>query len=320
MDQTHESDQQSLLWLLRTFAPGVIGTDMFFEIMRRLKLLSEIVKHPIVRVLLVIWALSGAWDLALSEWIPEEYSKHLPKAYQVVAMTTGLLSWQLWVLAGAAIIVVASFEYAYRRNGSEVEAGEAKEANTIKFPMILTIEWGIIFAGALIGSYFFQKGGQIHPVESDQIKQIAQHVPVLPKTVSQKVVESAPQSNNRDLFAHVTLLFDEDRRDYTVLEKSENITTVAIENTLPSQFSYSTVFGVSYSITIAFYGADTPLDIHIIANPQCRGGMLEFQSHITYNISARTLRYVEISAHSSIPLTCAAGSHKVNILFYTDTK
>ncbi len=82
-------------------------------------------------------------------------------------MTTGLLSWQLWVLAGAAIIVVASFEYAYRRNGSEVEAGEAKEANTIKFPMILTIEWGIIFAGALIGSYFFQKVSGVSTCETN---------------------------------------------------------------------------------------------------------------------------------------------------------
>jgi hypothetical protein len=58
------------------------------------------------------------WDLVLSEWIPEEYGKHLPRAYQVVAMTAGLASWQVWLLIGAAIVVFAAIEYAYRRTNA----------------------------------------------------------------------------------------------------------------------------------------------------------------------------------------------------------
>src|ERR1700685_3315626 len=80
----------------------------------RLKILSEITERTWVRVLLAILPASGIWDLALSQWIPEQYAKKLPRVYQVIAMTTGLLPWQLWVMLGALIIAAASFEYAYR--------------------------------------------------------------------------------------------------------------------------------------------------------------------------------------------------------------
>jgi hypothetical protein len=60
--------------------------------------------------------------LALSQWIPEEYAKHLPKVYQVVAMTTGLVSWEIWLLVGAAIVVAGAIESDISRMNPELEA------------------------------------------------------------------------------------------------------------------------------------------------------------------------------------------------------
>jgi hypothetical protein len=86
----------------------------------RLQFLRELPKQPFVRLLIFIWAASGMWDLALSEWIPEKYSSRLPRVYQVVAITTGLLSWQIWIVVGAIILAIACSEYAFRRNGAKI--------------------------------------------------------------------------------------------------------------------------------------------------------------------------------------------------------
>ncbi len=83
--------------------------------MSRLQFFAELSRQRFVRLLVFLWAASGVWDLALSEWIPEAYSKNLPRAYQVIAMTTGLLSWQIWIVAGALIFAFACLEYAVRR-------------------------------------------------------------------------------------------------------------------------------------------------------------------------------------------------------------
>jgi hypothetical protein len=103
---------------LRTGTVGVSVSRMF-EISSRLRFLKSLLKRPFARFLVTIWVASGAWDLVLSEWIPEEYSKHLPRVYQIIAMTMGLLSWQLWIITGFMILVFTIFEYNFRRN--EVE-------------------------------------------------------------------------------------------------------------------------------------------------------------------------------------------------------
>jgi hypothetical protein len=83
-------------------------------IRQRWTTLQEISNCPWVRVLLAIWTLSGIWDLALSEWVPEQYAKQLPKIYQVIAMSAGLASWQVWLLVGAVLVVAGAIEYAFR--------------------------------------------------------------------------------------------------------------------------------------------------------------------------------------------------------------
>lgn len=95
----------------------------------RISFLLEILQRPWVRALGLIWAASGVWDLALSEWIPEPIAKKLPRVYQVVAMTTGLLPWEIWLLIGALIVVVAAIEYAFRhKQRSETAPNESSAA------------------------------------------------------------------------------------------------------------------------------------------------------------------------------------------------
>jgi hypothetical protein len=97
----------------------------------RLETLREISKRSWVRILGAIWLASGAWDLVLSEWIPEEYSKRLPRAYQVVAMSADMLSWQLWILAGAAIAVVAAVSHKRRLRQAVGNSHEKRQSKSI---------------------------------------------------------------------------------------------------------------------------------------------------------------------------------------------
>src|SRR2546430_7260541 len=54
------------------------------------------------------------YDLLLSHFIPEEISKKAPKAWQVAVIAGGWFPWWGWSLILAAIMTVASFEYAIR--------------------------------------------------------------------------------------------------------------------------------------------------------------------------------------------------------------
>jgi hypothetical protein len=88
---------------------------------KRFEFLRGLSKHLAFRIAMAIWAGSGIWDLALSEWIPEETAKHLPKVYQVVAMTLGIVSWQLWIMAGVIIAALSAIEYSYRLANTQNE-------------------------------------------------------------------------------------------------------------------------------------------------------------------------------------------------------
>ena len=113
------------------------------QVSSRLQFLGDLSRQPFVRLLLALWAASGIWDLALSEWVPEEYSSHLPRVYQVIAMTTGFVSWQVWVVAGALILAFASLEYAVRR----------KDISTPMRRVTTARSWQMwLVGGALIGA------------------------------------------------------------------------------------------------------------------------------------------------------------------------
>jgi hypothetical protein len=61
----------------------------------------------------IVWVVLAAYDLVLSQFVPEHYAKKAPKAWEVV-LAGGLITWWGWLLILAAIMVVASLEYAVR--------------------------------------------------------------------------------------------------------------------------------------------------------------------------------------------------------------
>ena len=99
-------------------------------IQHRLEHLRKLGKHPLLRAALVLWGISGVWELALSQWIPDEYARRLPKVYQVIAMSVGFTSWQVWLLVGAAILVLGVLEFSFRRNAATVVVSLTQQVAT----------------------------------------------------------------------------------------------------------------------------------------------------------------------------------------------
>jgi hypothetical protein len=67
-----------------------------------------------VRWALGIWASIAIYDLLLSQYIPAEFSKKAPKAWEVALIAGGLLPWWGWLLILAAIVIVALVQYLVR--------------------------------------------------------------------------------------------------------------------------------------------------------------------------------------------------------------
>jgi hypothetical protein len=141
-------------------------------LLRRLGLLKELSRQPFVRILLLLWAGSGAWDLALSEWIPEEYAKHLPRVYQVVALMTGLISWQLWTIMGFAIVAFACLEYGVRSAPSRSAISQTVTDNTLLNRYIGGWYAVVIIFLALSGTriWYYWKFRETHIADSAESK------------------------------------------------------------------------------------------------------------------------------------------------------
>jgi hypothetical protein len=69
----------------------------------------------------IIWVVAGAWDLILSQFVPEEYSRHLPKLYQMVGITAGWLSLGVWLMLGALLVIGGAVEWAFRHKKRYLE-------------------------------------------------------------------------------------------------------------------------------------------------------------------------------------------------------
>jgi hypothetical protein len=94
---------------------------MSSAIRERLEIFRDIAGRPWFRVVGLIWFFVGAWDLTLSQFTPEEYSRNLPKLYQVVGMTAGWLSLWAWIMLGALLVVVGAIEWAFRHKKRYLE-------------------------------------------------------------------------------------------------------------------------------------------------------------------------------------------------------
>lgn len=80
----------------------------------RLATIRDAFSWPL-RLALGLWTLIGAYDLALSQVVPEEWSRRAPKAWQVAMLTGNLLPWWGWTIGFLVITLLAMGEYAFRR-------------------------------------------------------------------------------------------------------------------------------------------------------------------------------------------------------------
>lgn len=67
-----------------------------------------------VKWFLSIWTIAAIYDLLLSQFIPDEFSKTAPKAWQVAVMTGHILPIWGWLLILAVIVIVALLEQVIR--------------------------------------------------------------------------------------------------------------------------------------------------------------------------------------------------------------
>ena len=68
-----------------------------------------------VRIALGAWALAGAYDLTLSQFVPEHYTRGLPKTWQLIDLIRSWIPWWGWLLLLTTILIIALLERDYRR-------------------------------------------------------------------------------------------------------------------------------------------------------------------------------------------------------------
>lgn len=94
---------------------------MWAAIRKRLEIFRDIAERPWFRAFIFVWGAVGAWDLVLSQFVPEEYSRNFPKLYQVVGMTAGWFSLWAWLMVGALSLVAGAIEWAFRHKKRYLE-------------------------------------------------------------------------------------------------------------------------------------------------------------------------------------------------------
>jgi hypothetical protein len=83
-------------------------------IVHRLAFLRGILRPAWLRVALPIWGVLTFYDTLSSQILPEHLARQAPKLREIVATTSGYLPLGAWLLILAAMLTIASLEYAFR--------------------------------------------------------------------------------------------------------------------------------------------------------------------------------------------------------------
>jgi hypothetical protein len=101
------------------------------EFIKRIAVARKIADRLWVKIVLGIWAVIAFYDTLVSQFFPDSWAKKAPKMRELIAETSGWLSWWEWLLILAGIISVACFEYAVRKTAPRPEATAVKARNDI---------------------------------------------------------------------------------------------------------------------------------------------------------------------------------------------
>jgi hypothetical protein len=113
----------------------------------RLQTIRRIFDRRWVKITLGVWALIAAYDTFSHQVVPEKYAQKLPRVWDAVAVTSGWLTWWQWSLVLAAILVLASFEYAHRVSPTtSLNAAKTNEKPSSR-------EFTVLTAHELLGLY-----------------------------------------------------------------------------------------------------------------------------------------------------------------------
>ncbi len=170
-------------------------------------------------------AASGIWR---SRMDPPEYATRLPRFYQVVAMTAGLLPWEVWLWAGVCIFVLAVCEYLYRRHASSspkesVNAPKETKPIIIWREKVPLIAGGFVSLGLIAICVIAIANPPKNLASHQQVSPPVQSSPLLAaKSNSTPTQTSAPPhspstpkptSSNDNVEAYLTILFGPDSID-----------------------------------------------------------------------------------------------------------
>lgn len=100
-----------------TFSANLPGVRMRQWLSYCANYIAEAISRRWFKVAISGWAVVGAYDLLLAQFLPESLSKDFPRIYTVLAMTAGWLPWWFWGWIGTALLAVAIVEKA-RRDGT----------------------------------------------------------------------------------------------------------------------------------------------------------------------------------------------------------
>lgn len=76
----------------------------------------QVFSSPLAKAVISAWAILGVYDQLVSQILPDDMAENMPRAWKFIDMTTGLLSWQTWLLILAGLITFVSLEYTFRRS------------------------------------------------------------------------------------------------------------------------------------------------------------------------------------------------------------
>jgi hypothetical protein len=187
---------------------------MFDALWERLKFIYELRKRRSARCIFIFWAGVSIYDTFGSEFLPDDWAQKRPTVYQLVNMTSGWLTWEAWLLVGAAILVVFALEYVARHRpalsvaggySASIQGGRARKMG----PFVLAVGLVIAAIGALI--WIFEAGrnqpnlkrqAEITSEKSPPTSQPQTVTPVPSTTLSQNAVpkEAIEFNFDKELF------------------------------------------------------------------------------------------------------------------------